>query len=446
MAESIARLEDATRELAMERIASAMMRLDEDTRVRVLSMSLKTDTEGGRMEGMLGVIARMKPAALARLFTLVAAQAGIDPRRITAAIELPPETAKLLAFMLAPTPDLSPDPGVGTTEQAEQLAEVMATEEDTSDIERQVAIASPALAAGRALATATAVSRSRLDVETVRAMGEVLPQATRDGSFTQVREALRRLDEIAVEPALTDAANAARATLAEPEVLADVCRVSVSDADAAIAGEILSAAGTAGAEALLDSYVRMGEPRRSLFRPVLRGMSEGILGVARQKLRSADPPTAIAILDVLPTLGDRRAVPVITGMLTSLDESVRFAAVRALAAIQSPEAAAALVRALNHREPETQRYVVRQIGHARVSAAVPSLSRALEDINVFARTYETRKEIIRALEQIGTPEAEKALRGFAAHTIRMGRKRRELRSQAIAAADGIAKNRGVSHT
>ena len=31
-----------------------------------------------------------------------------------------------------------------------------------------------------------------------------------------------------------------------------MCRVSVSDADAAIAGEILRAAGTTGAEALLD--------------------------------------------------------------------------------------------------------------------------------------------------------------------------------------------------
>ncbi len=446
VADAISRLEDATRELAMERIAAAMMRLDEATRVRVLSMALATDTEGGRMEGMLGVIARMKPAALARLFTLVAGQAGIDPRRIAAAIELPPDTAKLLAFMLAPTPDVDFDSGAATTEQAEQLAEVMAIEEDPSDIERQVAVASPALAAGRALATATAVSYSRTDIETVRAMGEVLPQATRDGSFTQVREALRRLDEIAAEPALTDAVNAARSTLAEPEVLADVCRVSDSDADAAIAGEILHAAGTAGAEALLESYVRMGAQRRSLFRPVLRGMSEGVLGVARQKLRTAEPGAAVAILDVLPTLGDKRAVPVVAGMLGSLDESVRFAAIRALAAMQSPEASAALVKALKHREPETQRYVVREIGRAKVNAAVPALSRALEDLNVFARTYETRKEIIRSLEQIGTPEAEKALRSFAAHTISIGRKNRELRNQAITAADGIARDRGVSHT
>jgi hypothetical protein len=444
VADSIARLEDATREVAMERMAAAMMRLDETTRMRVLGLALKADTAGHRMEGMLGVIARMKPGALARLFTLVAAQVGTDPNRIAAAIQLPPETAKLLAFMLAPTPTVDPDFGVGTTEQAAQLAEVMLTEDDASDIERQVSIASPTLSAGRALSTATAVSRTRLDADTVRAIGDVLPQATRDGSFTQVREALRRLDEISGDPALTDAANAARATLAEPTVLADVCRVSVSDADAAIAGEILRAAGTTGADVLLESYVRMGEPRRSLLRPVVRGMSEGVLGVARQRLRTAEPRMAVSILEVLSSLGDKRAVPVVAGMLASLDEQVRFAAVRSLGNMKSPEAAQALIRVLNHREPETQRYAVREIGRARVAAAVPPLSRALEDINVFARTYETRKEIIRSLEQIGTVEAEKALRGYASRTLGLGRKTRELRSQAVAAADGIGKNRGVS--
>jgi HEAT repeat protein len=173
-------------------------------------------------------------------------------------------------------------------------------------------------------------------------------------------------------------------------------------------------------------------------------MSEGVLGVARHRLRNADTTTAVAIIRILPTLGDKRAVPVVAEMVNSLDEPVRFAAVSALASMQSPESGAALVRALNHREPETQRFVVREIGRSRVAAAVPALSRALEDINVFQRTYETRKEIICALELIGTPEAERALRGFAARSIGLGRKTKELRTKAVRAADGIATNRGVS--
>ena len=82
---------------------------------------------------------------------------------------------------------------------------------------------------------------------------------------------------------------------------------------------------------------------------------------------------------------------------------------------------------------------MREIGRVEAAAAVPALTRAFEDLNVFARTYETRKEIIHALEQIGTPEAEKALRRFADRTLGIGQKDRELRTQArTRARDGIA--------
>jgi hypothetical protein len=324
------------------------------------------------------------------------------------------------------------------------MALIVGLEEDTRDIERQVAIASPSLSAGRALATATAVSRTKLDQDTVRAMGEVLPQAARDGSFMMVREALRRLDEISSDPALNNEVAAARNALADPQVLADVCRAAATDADAAIAGEILIAAGPVGAEALLDSYIRLPRPRRSLLRPVLRSLSENVLGAARLRIRSSDPAVAVAILRVLPELGDRRAIAVIMEGLSSLDEQVRFAAIDALAVIRTPEAASALTKALNHREPETQRHAVRAIGIARIDAAVPAMSRALEDLNVLQRTYETRREMIEAFERIGTPQAEKALRRFAQRTVGLGRKTRELRSRAIRVADELARDRGVS--
>ena len=90
VAAAIGRMEAATREIAVERVVAALMRLDEPTRMRVLGLSLKADSNGQRMNGMLGVIAQMKPAALARLLTLVATQAGTDPRRIAGALELPP--------------------------------------------------------------------------------------------------------------------------------------------------------------------------------------------------------------------------------------------------------------------------------------------------------------------------------------------------------------------
>ena len=437
---AISRLEAATREMATERISAALMRLDEPTRMRVLGLSLKADSNGRRMEGMLNVIARMKPAALARLLKLVALQAGTDPRRIASALQLPPETARLLAVMLEPDPAESGDssaPAAPEPPPALELAEFMAEPQDTADLERQVAVASPALSASRALSTAVALSRSRADVETVRAIGDSLPQAVCDGAFPTVREALRRLDELSAQPALLDAIASAKGTLSDPQILADMCTVIDSEGDAAIAGEILQSAGKMGAEVLLEACIVGPERTRALLRPVLRAMSEPVLGVARTRLRTEEPARAIGIVRTLGVLGDRRTVPVVAQALGHLDEGVRFAAISALAETPEPEAANALVRALGHPEPETQRFAIREIGRVRAAPAIHQLTRALEDLNVLQRTYETKKEVIRALERIGTPEAERALHRTADRSFAWGRKSRELRAQARAALANI---------
>lgn len=446
MREALDRLEDATREIAMERVATAMMRLDERSRQRVLAMSLFADKSGNRMSGMLDVIAHMRPAALSRLLMLVAQQAGTDARRLAGALDLPPQTARLLLMSLSPKTDVEPDFGMSTEEQAEKIADIVAIEDDPEATASRLVGASAAESSTRALATATAVSRHRLDAETIRAFGEVLPQAARDGSFRVVREALRRLDEIALDSSFAVDVAAARGTLARPEVLRDVCATPENDADAAIAGEILHASGAVGAEVLLETYPRLPEHKRSLFRPVMRTMSEALLGVAGLALRSADPESAIAIINTLPHLGDRRAVPVIIAGLSSLDERTRFAAATALASMPVPESEAALVRAVGHREPETQRHVIRELGRIRAHSAVPALGRALEDITSRNRTYEIRKEIISALANIGTAEAERTLRRYAQRTVGFRKKTRELKKYAITAADQLASTRGVDQS
>ena len=430
------RMEDATRGLALDRVASALMRLDEQTRLRVLGYSLKTDSNGQRMDGALEVIAHMKPAALARLLTLVAVQAGTDPRRIAGALPLPPETIKMLGLMLSdPASQEAPsaaDADVGVPAPSELAAE-MAVPIDAEDVSRQLASASPQLASGRALATAVVVSRAHPDADSVYAIGASLPQAARDGAFSTVREALRRLDELAVDPSLTAGIGLTRSTLADPQLLRDICRAVHTDADAAITGEILLSAGPAGAEALLDSYIAADTETRSLLRPVLRSMAEPILGVARSRVRNEPADRAVQILRTLSALGDRRAIPAISQGLAHLDEPVRFAAITALADSPEPDAATALVKALGHGEPETQRFAIREIGRVRAAPAVHQLTRALEDINVLQRTYELKKEIIHALARIGTPEAQHALKRTADRRFVWGRKTRELRSQARAA-------------
>ena len=444
------RMEAATHELAVERVASAMMRLDEPTRMRVLGYSLKADANGLRMGGSLDVIAHLKPAALARLLSLVATQAGTDPRRIAAALPLPPEALRLLSEMLSESDaDESAEDAAFCVPSVDELVREMAVPLDGADLTRQLAVASPKLASARALATAVVLSHAHPDSDSVYAIGASLPQAARDGAFTTVREALRRLDELAADPSLSGGIALTRQTLVDPQLLRDVCAAVHTDSDAAIAGEILLASGPTGGEALLDAYMAADGETRSLLRPVLRSMAEPILGVARTRVRNEPPARAVEILRVLGALGDRRAIPAISQGLAHLDEQVRFAAITVLADSPEPDAVSALVRALGHGEPETQRFAVREIGRVRAVSAVHQLTRALEDINVFQRTYELKKEIVRALGQIGSSDAQRALKRTAERRFVWGRKTRELRTQARAALDtiqqaGTGRNEGVN--
>lgn len=440
VAEAIGRLEEATREIAAARVAEALMRLDERSRMRVMAYSLRADSSGQRMAGMFDVIARMSPAALARLLTIVAAQAGTEPNRLAAAINLPPEVAAQVALLLAPSPRTEAECGVPADPDVESLSEAVAAEEDRHDLDRQVAIASPALASGKALTTTVAVSLSKPNEESVRAIGEVLPRAARDGAFRSVRSALRRLDQLAADPSLVVAVENARSGLQDPDVLADVCRAPFTDADAAIAGEILTAAGAAGAEALLDFYLQADEAQRSLFGPVLRGMGEPLLQVASRKLRTEDTARVRGIVRLLPMLGDKRAIPVMSQALDNLDVEVRRAAVTALAETPGPEARQALTKSLGNWDPETRRHAIAEIGRVRAVEALPALVRILEDINFLERNHELKKEVIKSLESLGSAEALPVLRRWAGRKFVFGRKNKELRFLAQRAIEHLSEN------
>jgi len=427
MRTAIDRLEEATREIAAKRIAEALMRLDENSRMRILAFSMRADASGQRMSGMFDVIARMNPAALARLLMFVAAGAGTEPSRLAHAMDLPPEVAEQVMMLLAPSPRTEAECGVPENPDTSQIATEVAAAEDTSDLERQISLASPTLASGKALATTVLISRSNPTEESVKAIGDALPRAARDGAFRVAREALRRLDELSSDPSLVVAIEQARTSLQDPEILADVCRAPISDADAAIAGEILIAAGAAGAEALLGYYLHADEAHRSLFGPVLRGLSEQLLQVASRKVRTDDTQVVRGIIILLPLIGDKRAIPVMAQALDNLDAEVRRAAVTALAETPGPEARQALAKAVGHWDPETRRHVIREIGRVKAAEATPALIRVLEDINFLERNHELRKEVIKSLESLGSPDALPVLRRWARRKFVFGQKNKELR-------------------
>lgn len=425
--EAISRLEEATREIAAARVADALMRLDEETRMRVLAQAMRADSTGKRMNGMFGVIARKNPAALARLLTIVAAQAGTEPQRLAGAMDLPPDVLQQLLVLMAPSPRTEAECGVPEDPDMLAIARDIVAPDNRSDLDRQIAIAAPQLATGKALATTVAISAITQDVESVQAIAEALPKAARDGAFAEVRSALRHLDRLATDAALCMAVEQARATLQDTSVLADVCMAPMNDAQAAIAGEILSAAGPAGAEALLGCYIDADEARRSLFGPVLRGMGEPLLQVASRKVRTDETRMVKGILALMPALGDKRAVPVMAQALDNLDAEVRHAAVAALASTPGAESRQALAKAVGHWDPETRRSVIREIGRVGIVEALPALVRILEDINMLERNHELRKEVIKSLESLGSPDALPVLRRWARRPFMFGRKNKELR-------------------
>ncbi len=442
--EAIESLEEATRNIAAQRVAEALLRLDEATRMRILALSLRADSTGKRMTGMFDAIARMNPAALARLLSIVAAQAGTEPSRLAGAMELPPEVAEQVMMLLAPSPKTEAECGVPAEVSADAIVEDLSADDDKRDLQRQMTLSSPSLASGRALATTVAVSRIRPGLEAVSAIADALPRAARDGAFQSTREALRRLDELEADPALALEVERARATLQDPEVLADVCAAPLSDSDAAIAGEILKAAGAAGGEALLGFYLNADESQRSLFGPVVRGMGEPLLTAAGRRMRTEDSKTVIGILRMMPMLGDKRAVPVLTQALDNLDAAVRRAAVTALADFPGGEGKAALAKALSHWDPETRRYVIREIGRVHADEALPALVRILEDINFLERNHEFKKEVIKSLEALGSPKAIPVLRRWANRPFVFGRKNKELRFLARRAVEELSAEETVN--
>ncbi|MDY0088250.1 MAG: hypothetical protein RBS78_06885, partial [Coriobacteriia bacterium] len=193
---SIGHLEAAARDIAVERLAAAMMRLSDDERLRILLSSMATDKHATPMRGMLDVIARMPPATLARLLRLASARCGARPQLLAMPLDLPPEVAHEVAALLAPSPLSEAECGVPEDPSVEHMsAEVMAGggEQELLRLTSMAERSKP----GKALVATLALVRNHADLESVRALADALGPAARSGALTTVREALRTIDGLA---------------------------------------------------------------------------------------------------------------------------------------------------------------------------------------------------------------------------------------------------------
>jgi len=429
MAAAIDRMEAAARDLAAQRVSEALLRLDEATRTNIITAAMQADHSGQKMDGMLRVVAKMNPAALARLLKLVATKTGQEPNALAGMIELPPEVLKELQVLLSPSPQTEVQRGVPADPGIESMAQDMseAQEQDAERIEHLVDSAKKTSPAGRALATTIDVARLHPDENAVIALGDAIPSAIRASAFKEVESAVSLLRELAENERLTPRITQIRAALADPKLLADVCRVLSKNPAQEGAISILSAAGLPGAEALMTCYIESAEAERAALQPIAARLSESIGPVASRIVRAGEPEAAAAVVRLLLSLRDKRVLPTVAQALEHLDIAVRSAAITAIAGIPGAESTQLLQKALSHWDPETRRTAAHEIGSHGIRDAVPALLRALEDMGVIERNHELKKEVLKSLELLRPAEAIPVLTRMANRRMVIGKQNRELR-------------------
>lgn len=396
VARAVGAYEAAARDLAARRVAEALLRLDEATRVNVLSSALTKDVAGKPMQGMLDAIAKMPVASLARLLRLAAAGSGQAPDALMSAIQVPPEVARELAALLRPAPQSESERGVPAEPDVPGIvADVAESDEgDQLRIEELVRGSTPGSVASRALSTTVEVARARPDIDAVQAIAEAVNVAIGTGAAADFGPALVALSDMAADPALLSTVSAARMSIAEK---------------------------------ILDAYVAGPAANHAQLTGAAIRISEAIGPVAARMLRTGDANHAAAVVRLLVSMQDKRLTPVISQAIDHLDSAVRSSAICALADVPGAESVAILQKALSHWDPETRRTAAREIGRARLVDATPALIRILEEVSLFERNYELKKEVLKSLEYLKTPQAIPLLERLATRRFVMGKKNRELR-------------------
>ncbi len=439
VAEAITRLEPAARDLAMSRCAEALRFLDEQTRLSLMDAALTHAPAGGAMEGMLDVVAHMPPAALARLLRMTAQMRGDDADDLAGALELPPEVSAEVAALMRPAPVSDESRGIPAEADVSGIvAEVAGTDEDdVLELDRLVAGTTARDSAARGLSTALRIAQLRGNEDSVRALGDAIPGAAQAGALREVADAAAFLAEALEDPALTVAAHAARGAFSEPGLARECVRQLLLDPQSTAARSLLQAAGSAGAEALIEAYVQGDHTIRSTLIPTIGSLSESVAPAAGRVLRTGESTTALAVVRMLEAMGSRRLVPTIALGLEHLDARVREAAVTAAARTPGNESLQLLEKCLTHWDPETRRIAAREIGAARLETAVPALLKVISVAEVNERNYELKKEVLKSLDAIGHESALPVLRRLASRRLVIGKKNRELRYLAGRTIDSI---------
>jgi len=261
----------------------------------------------------------------------------------------------------------------------------------------------------------------------VKSVAEAIKPAAQQGALDELARAAELVRTLADDPGLASAVQAARSALADPALLEACARRLADEPSAQAPRALLAHAGTPGAEALVGTYLGASELQRANLLPAATEMIESVAPIAGRVLRSGDASSASAVLRLLGSMHSRRLAPTIASGLEHLDVGVREAAITALAGSPSPESTQLLSKALAHWDPETRRIAAREIGRAGNVDAVPALLKVIAEVSMFERNYELKKEVLKSLETLRSPQAVPALKRMAKRGFVLGKRNRELR-------------------
>jgi len=432
VAEVIGGLESAARELASERVAQALLQLDEQTRAAVLAAAVRQDANGKPMEGALAVIAGMKPATLARLMMLSAARTGEDPASIMSKLELGPEAMRALQLLLRPSPRTEAESGVPAAVDAPALAQEAVREEDEDEARLGAALGTrdPAREAARALSTTLCLVDRDPTPEAVDAIGDALPRALAAGAFSLVHAALVQLDRLADSPQLEDSVSRARRAVSQTDALSEGLRTLDDATQAKDASVVLLGAGVPGAEAAVDAWLGSPEPRRRLIELSARGIPEPFIAAIGRRARSGEPAQVRDLATLLGRLGDRRAVSVLSSTLDHAAPEVRMTAIESLAQIDTDEAWAAIVSTFTHPDEATGLAALAAVRRTGRRRAVPAMLAVLQLRSPGTRNQALKREIIEDVRVMGATEAIPVLKRIASRRMVFRSGPRELRDAA----------------
>ena len=312
----------------------------------------------------------------------------------------------------APEPEAKPPPQDRRLEELGSALDVLEecdADEDYAALSKQIAITATELAREGLLSDVFEVAI----VLTEHALGD----DSRSGVQTlQAQTMLEQLATDALMPDLIERASADPGT------------------ETIRAAQVLLQLGDHAAPALFDALLKEADRKRETrLTGLFIALGDHGIGLLEQQLRRAGGARARLAVRLVGDLQHSAFTPILVGLLSSSDVSLRKQAAKALVTIGGDKAIESLIVALSSSDDELVELAASCLGELDDPRSVAALSRELEN-TAAANRFDCAREIVQALGAIGAEEAAPrleavlGLRGFSRRS-----KRRELKLAAVMA-------------